>query len=59
MAWSVESGSEEFRYTGKPEDSASGLYYYRARFYDPLSYSTSMPEIRSRLFSPNNPSKME
>jgi RHS repeat-associated protein len=30
-----ESGSEEFRYTGKPEDDASGLYYYGARYYDP------------------------
>ena len=28
------SGSEEYRYTGKPVDS-SGLYYYGARYYDP------------------------
>ncbi len=30
-----EVGSEEFRYTGKPEDKATGLYYYGARYYDP------------------------
>jgi RHS repeat-associated protein len=29
-----QSGSEEFKYTGKPVDS-SGLYYYGARYYDP------------------------
>jgi len=29
-----ESGLEEFKYTGKQEDS-SGLYYFGARFYDP------------------------
>ncbi|MCW3978678.1 MAG: RHS repeat-associated core domain-containing protein, partial [Candidatus Bathyarchaeota archaeon] len=29
-----ESGSEEFRYTGKREDP-SGLYYFGARYYDP------------------------
>ena len=31
----TESGSEDYRYTGKPEDP-SGLYYYGARYYDPL-----------------------
>ena len=30
-----EDGGEEFRYTGKPEDKATGLYYYGARYYDP------------------------
>jgi RHS repeat-associated protein len=29
-----ESGSEEFKYTGKHEDP-SGLYYFGARYYDP------------------------
>ncbi|MHA2344652.1 MAG: RHS repeat-associated core domain-containing protein [Candidatus Hodarchaeales archaeon] len=28
-----ETGSEEFKYTGKQEDS-SGLYYFGARYYD-------------------------
>ncbi|MFA5869608.1 MAG: RHS repeat-associated core domain-containing protein, partial [Candidatus Bathyarchaeia archaeon] len=28
-------GSEVFRYTGKPSDSTTGLYYYGARYYDP------------------------
>ena len=31
-----ESGSEEFRYTGKQED-ATGLYYFGARYYDPVT----------------------
>jgi len=31
-----ESGSEEFRYTGKQEDP-TGLYYYGARYYDPAT----------------------
>jgi len=31
-----ESGSEEFKYTGKQEGS-SGLYYYGARYYDPTT----------------------
>jgi RHS repeat-associated protein len=30
----VASGKEVFMYTGKPYDSADGLYYYGARFYD-------------------------
>ena len=30
-----ESGSEDYRYTGKPEDP-SGLYYYGARYYNPV-----------------------
>ncbi|MFH2112437.1 MAG: RHS repeat-associated core domain-containing protein [Candidatus Bathyarchaeota archaeon] len=31
-----ESGSEEFRYTGKQEDP-TGLYYFGARYYDPVT----------------------
>jgi RHS repeat-associated protein len=30
-----EVGSERFKYTGKPEDESTGLYYYGARYYDP------------------------
>jgi RHS repeat-associated protein len=30
-----KAGSEEFRYTGKPSDDVTGLYYFRARYYDP------------------------
>ena len=33
---SGESGSEDYRYTGKHEDP-SGLYYFGARYYDPLT----------------------
>jgi len=31
-----ESGLEEFRYTGKQQD-ATGLYYFGARYYDPVT----------------------
>ncbi len=31
-----ESGSEEYRYTGKQEDP-TGLYYFGARYYDPTT----------------------
>jgi RHS repeat-associated protein len=31
-----ESGSEEFRYTGNQEDM-TGLYYFGARYYDPVT----------------------
>ena len=31
------TGSESFMYTGKPFDSATGLYYYGARYYDPTT----------------------
>jgi len=31
------SGREVFMYTGKPYDSATGLYYFGARFYDPTT----------------------
>ncbi|MDG6988171.1 MAG: hypothetical protein JRN21_02475 [Nitrososphaerota archaeon] len=30
-------GHEEFMYTGKPYDSATGLYYIWARYYDPTT----------------------
>jgi len=35
-----ESGAangDQFKYTGREQDPATGLYYYRARFYDPTS----------------------
>ena len=42
------SGSEEFKYTGKHEDS-SGLYYFGARYYDPEvgRFITEDPILRS------------
>lgn len=33
---SGESGSEDYRYTGKHEDP-TGLYYFGARYYDPAT----------------------
>jgi len=30
-----ESGHETHKYTGKPQDSATALYYFGARYYDP------------------------
>lgn len=29
------SGSEKFKYSGKPTDSRTGLYYFGVRYYDP------------------------
>jgi RHS repeat-associated protein len=37
MTASTGSATNWFRYTGRQFDSTGGLYYYRARYYDPLS----------------------
>jgi RHS repeat-associated protein len=34
---SSDSATNWFRYTGRQFDSTGGLYYYRARYYDPMS----------------------
>ena len=49
-----ESGSEEFKYTGKREDS-TGLYYYGARYYDPQvgRFITEDP-ITGSLYDPHS-----
>lgn len=36
-AASSGNSSNPFRYTGREFDSETGLYYYRARYYDPLA----------------------
>ena len=36
MNWAV-TGKEELQYTGRPLDSATGLYYMGARYYDPTT----------------------
>ena len=62
------SGSEEFRYTGKPSDSTTGLYYFGARYYDPsigrfitedtAAASYSDPQSLNRyVYCRNNPHK--
>ncbi len=62
-----ESGSEEFKYTGKHEDP-SGLYYFGARYYnpeigrfiteDPVLGSLEDPQGLNRyVYSRNNPLK--
>ena len=62
-----ESGSEDYRYTGKPEDP-TGLYYFGARYYDPLTGrfttrdtvwgSLGDPQSRNRYsYCLNNPHK--
>jgi len=62
------SGSEEFRYTGKPSDGATGLYYFGARYYDPAigrfitedphPGSISDPQSLNRyVYCRNNPHK--
>ena len=37
MTVSSDSATNWFRYTGRQFDSTGGLYYYRARYYDPNS----------------------
>ena len=62
-----ETGTEDYRYTGKREDP-SGLYYFGARYYDPLTgrFTTrdtfhgfrSNPEsLNSYVYCQNNPLK--
>jgi RHS repeat-associated protein len=63
-----ESGYEEFRYTSKPEDDATGLYYYGARYYDPtigrfitadtnLGSLTDPQSLNRYAYTRNNPMK--
>lgn len=62
-----ETGSEDYRYTGKHEDP-SGLYYFGARYYDPMTgrFTTrdtvfgdmSDPQSQNRyVYCLNNPHK--
>lgn len=64
---SGESGDEDYRYTGKPEDT-TGLYYFGARYYDPdtgrfitrdtVFGSLSDPQSQNRyVYCRNNPQK--
>lgn len=49
-----ESGSEDFRYTGKMEDP-TGLYYYGARYYDPATGRfTTRDTVSGRLVDPQS-----
>ena len=34
MSQSIPAAGDRFAYTGREWESAAGLYYYRARFYD-------------------------
>ncbi len=63
------TGKETFMYTGKPYDSAIGLYYYGARYYDPStgrfvtqdSYQGSKDDPMSRnlyIYARDNPERM-
>ncbi|MBE3584303.1 MAG: hypothetical protein IMX01_09355 [Limnochordaceae bacterium] len=36
LASSPQAGGETHKFTGKPEDAAIDLYYFNARYYDPL-----------------------
>lgn len=49
-----ESGNEEYKYTGKHQDS-SGLYYFGARYYDPEvgRFITEEP-VKEKLSDPQN-----
>lgn len=65
---SGKSGSEEFRYTGKPTDDSTGLYYYGARYYDPsiarfVTVDPALPDLSDPqslnryVYCRNNPQK--
>ena len=67
LSASGESGSEDYRYTGKHEDP-SGLYYFGARYYNPVlgRFTTrdtvfgdlSDPQSQNRyVYCQNNPQK--
>ena len=64
---SGESGSEDYRYTGKQEDT-TGLYYYGARYYDPdvgrfitrdtfPGYRRNPQSLNKYIYCLNNPHK--
>ncbi|TFH13613.1 RHS repeat-associated core domain-containing protein [Candidatus Bathyarchaeota archaeon] len=64
---SGESGDEDYRYTGKPEDS-TGLYYYGARYYNPSlgrfttidpmkGYQSDPQSFNPYTYTRNNPNK--
>ena len=49
-----ETGSDDYRYTGKHEDP-SGLYYFGARYYDPLTGRfTTRDTVMGRLTDPQS-----
>ena len=51
---SGESGSEDYRYTGKRED-LTGLYYFGARYYDPATGRfTTMDTVFGDLSDPQS-----
>ncbi|GJL61396.1 MAG: hypothetical protein NPIRA04_00500 [Nitrospirales bacterium] len=72
FSWSYSSGSSSgtanvpYRYTGKEQDDSTGLYFYEARYYDPvlgrfisadtIVPSTTDPQALNRYsYARNNP----
>ncbi len=52
-----ETGSEDYRYTGKREDP-TGLYYYGARYYDPVTGRfTTRDTVFGDLTDPQSPNR--
>jgi RHS repeat-associated protein len=61
----AEVGLKRYRYTGKEKDEESGLYYYGARYYSPMTgiFISVDPkfekylEVSSYIYCLNNPMK--
>ena len=47
------NGTNPYRYTGQAYDSPSGLYYYRARYYDPATGRFLSPDPAGMVDGPN------
>ena len=49
----ARGGAEQYTYTGKEKDSASELFYYEARFYDPrIAHFSQADEISPDAYDP-------
>src|SRR6266480_1181706 len=47
------NGTNPYRYTGQAYDAPSGLYYYRARYYDPATGRFLSPDPAGMVDGPN------
>ena len=53
MKWDGKDANQPFRFTGRPLDSATGLYDLRARFYDPKTGQfTSSDSVFGNIYNP-------
>jgi len=52
----LETGQgQDYKYTDKEEDDSTGLYYYGARYYEPLmGRFTAIDKVKGKIGSPQN-----